>query len=767
MSASLVAIELLEVEFSSDACSGADAFGPYFVARLGPRFVGRSAPLAAGSTRLDFRGGAEAGRWVYRGRYDESGAVPVRLELWADRDTDPPDLLGAVSGSVPFAAHRLGGFQQTFSGDGMTLTVAWTVESDRTGLAVAPRSDPDGPHTAVVIRQGHVPIARVTITEMDGVWEAVTPTPSGRVAVPLGTVCTEDSGPMEPLRFSRHRTTGYRQEGGRAYLNRTPAGEWPARSAGTPVQYIDVRTEVKMARLRLPADAELLWSVTVPDDPIVEDPGVRREVLGELRKPSRDETFTSRTPANGPRWPPSGSEERQNRGRCYPAQAWEALGNFELSNVTETSVTTKIHEGESRVRIHLPNEAGDRFVLTAAVVSESESGIISVDDVTGMITMWQRIVVEYRPLVGSLSFAAALPKVGEAYAAACVQLDFDVLSARPVPSSSYAEEAGGAAPADWVLERDLGYDYDQAGDAAARFADDAAMFPNRGKPGYFTLGAALLLHPVDLLGYNRAWQGTTTLHVRGGTAAVVLPEALQVNMGTEATDTPSGGAGTSSSQFSVSRVRQILVAFGERDGVPKWLKFPVRNSRRRRARVAITLGLDDMYLAFVAKDGDLRAVTRSDFGAADYGIADGSTVTLYIVAHGPTLLGVSPAVPDVTTTEGSFVTAGRLVVGSWDPRSRDPRTGAIDSSFEPNLTRTIVHEFAHAFGVPHKCAQWGYTHGMRGSCAMNYNFHALRRDNRFLPGTQDFAGGCLCGLHVAQIRRVMLQDNQVLSQLDW
>jgi hypothetical protein len=100
--------------------------------------------------------------------------------------------------------------------------------------------------------------------------------------------------------------------------------------------------------------------------------------------------------------------------------------------------------------------------------------------------------------------------------------------------------------------------------------------------------------------------------------------------------------------------------------------------------------------------------------------------------------------------------AGRLLIFT--------RAFAATSLNEDRTVRTIVHEFTHAFGYPHKCGYYGWPRPPSFSCAMNYFLTwlytiATRKLQRFEFGT---SGPHLCAKHLAGVREVHLEDNPAI-----
>lgn len=81
-----------------------------------------------------------------------------------------------------------------------------------------------------------------------------------------------------------------------------------------------------------------------------------------------------------------------------------------------------------------------------------------------------------------------------------------------------------------------------------------------------------------------------------------------------------------------------------------------------------------------------------------------------------------------------------------------------------DMIKTIIHEFGHAFGFPHKCGYNTFEKPDGTSCCMNYSVTWL-----YAPGTRDVQrfkvgteGGHFCPRHLMGIRRVSLELNPAI-----
>lgn len=93
-----------------------------------------------------------------------------------------------------------------------------------------------------------------------------------------------------------------------------------------------------------------------------------------------------------------------------------------------------------------------------------------------------------------------------------------------------------------------------------------------------------------------------------------------------------------------------------------------------------------------------------------------------------------------------------------------------EEDFDKNIVSTVVHEFTHAFGMPHKCGYWDWRTPRANSCCMNYfNTWLVDPANSFklLPNTIGKGGNHMCGRHLMEVRRVHLERNTALKNLGW
>jgi hypothetical protein len=84
--------------------------------------------------------------------------------------------------------------------------------------------------------------------------------------------------------------------------------------------------------------------------------------------------------------------------------------------------------------------------------------------------------------------------------------------------------------------------------------------------------------------------------------------------------------------------------------------------------------------------------------------------------------------------------------------------------FADEVLETAVHEFLHAFGMPHKCGYFNWRTPREKSCCMNYSLTWLVDSSRNpIPGSAGKTDKDMCGRHAMEVRRVHLHRNKGLN----
>ncbi|WP_437900066.1 hypothetical protein [Sorangium sp. So ce124] len=494
---------------------------------------------------------------------------------------------------------------------------------------------------------------------------------------------------------------------GRVYINRDLDGQWAKNT-----QLVEITVEVTSSEGELPEGARIRWSARDPDDPSNERPEVHPDWAPTLDENDYDAAGNYVGPVEG-----------DNEGTQDRAPGWEELEGYALSDVTQTSASTAIVGGRSKVRRHMTDIAGDNLIVSAAL--DAAGGAEAAGDETGIMTLWRRIDVEYIRMQSAPPLPVEL--VPAHFEPVFSQLDF--AEARVIPD----------------LQR-LALDAETLGDMASRFVSE--HFEHAGDPGWFCLIAALEPHPVPEVRGEVLFSGSVTIL--------------------------DGGEGERRSEYVEipgTHPDASYITF-------RWENWQISFSVASAAilddppRTRLWLAPHDIQSQFTAGDGSLaHAYERRLFffprarrreGAWEppgYGIPASAEADVrgsgaaYVAGMSPTI-DVGPA----------RYFAGRTILFThhrawWDPEAAQPRRG-----YEQGTLHTIVHELTHAFGMPHKCGYFDYRTPRRTTCCMNYGSHwMVDADQQLIPGTDGRVGNDLCGRHVKETRRVRLENNRGLQ----
>jgi hypothetical protein len=402
---------------------------------------------------------------------------------------------------------------------------------------------------------------------------------------------------------------------------------------------------------------------------------------------------------------------------------------------------TEIKDGKSRVRLHVSNVAGDNFVVTARLKNSpriTPSGQVR----TGVMTVWKRIDVEYVRMRGA--FPLPVTRVPPFFEPARVQMDF---------APERIVDDGLTSP---FLTR---LDADEEKACAEYARARGGEFTSEGKPGWFFLAAV-----------QRASSENHSAPAGGGGGRRFVYE------GKAKVEVVSGGA-ERWEKLVVDQVIPDRVAFltvRDADGGPHgfmgvWKKDVIGgkthlhlNGNDYQSDFAVLRGRDCGRIGDAGRGGAydktdiyyLRHRFRKPSMAFEpRGMGFPEEVFIQAQAPGATeTTGLSPS----AIFGGQEYFAGRLLIFT-----RAFNATSLDAD---DAVGTIVHEFTHAFGYPHKCGYYGWPQPPSFTCSMNYFSSWLyevgtRNLKRFEFGIE---GPHLCSKHLAGVREVHLEENPAI-----
>jgi hypothetical protein len=519
---------------------------------------------------------------------------------------------------------------------------------------------------------------------------------------------------------------------GRIFVNHKPRTDptqaWDAVTV-KDTQYIELCAQVTVVQGQIPPDARVEWEWFDPNDaahPETQSHAARQP--DEVDADGKSRSMLNRGTSDYP------SPSSKDMARF--AQA----GDFGFADgATKNLSDTQVKNGESRVRLHVSNIAGDSFVVQARM-KNSPRITPSGQKQTGVMTMWKRIDVEYVRMAGA--FKLPIEKVPPFFEPARVQMDF--------------------APERVVASKPFLTTLDRKKEAACSDYASASKgeFAAENKPGWFFLASA-----------ERAASEFFSMRGASGTGI------SNVSYVGKARVEVVSSQGQSWEKLIVDEAITGKVSFmkvQDSDGGPHgymgvWKKEVIGGQTHLHLQgidyqsdFAVPTGMTTGLLGGPGQGGAydksdtyfLRNRARSPSGAWEPGgMGFDEQVFIHAVPPGSVeTAGLSPS----ARYEGREYFAGRLLVFT--------RAFAATSLDEEKAVRVIVHEFTHAFGYPHKCGYYGWPQPPSYTCAMNYFLTWLyeigtRKLQRFVYGDP---GGNLCSKHLSGVREVHLEDNPAI-----
>ncbi|HXJ21347.1 MAG TPA: OmpA family protein [Polyangia bacterium] len=517
---------------------------------------------------------------------------------------------------------------------------------------------------------------------------------------------------------------------GRVFVNHKPRTD-PTQAWDDVVtkdtQYIELEASVELVQgPKIPPEARVQWEWFDPNDKDHPDTNAHGALVpDQVDVDGRARSMLNRGTCD---FPKPGSKDMARFGQA---------GDFGFADAATVKLAdTQITDGTSRVRLHVSNVAGDNFVVVARLKNSprvAPSGQVR----TGVMTVWKRIDVEYVKMAGA--FSLPVDQVPPFFEPARVQMDF--APERPVPSQHFLTKL----------------DKDKESACAMYATASNGEFKLEGKPGWFFLAAA-----------ERCSSENASSPSDGGPKTVYRGKARVAQ---------ASGGGENWEKLVVDQVitdKVAIVTVHDVEGGPRGFQ-PIWKKQVTGNQTHLHLWGIDYQSDFEVPRGQKTGL----LGAPGKGGAYDKTDNYYLQhrfrypssAWEPGGMGfadevfIKAAPPGTTETTGLSPSArfagqeyfaGRLLIFT-----RAFEATSLDAD---DVVSTIVHEFTHAFGYPHKCGYYGWPQPPEFSCSMNYFLTWIykvgtRELQRFFFGT---SGGHLCSKHLSGVREVNLEDNPAI-----
>jgi hypothetical protein len=364
----------------------------------------------------------------------------------------------------------------------------------------------------------------------------------------------------------------------------------------------------------------------------------------------------------------------------------------------------------SKVRFNVSDIAGDNYQVQANITPRKPI-TTTIGAVTGIMTVWNRIDVEYVKMASADELPVSqLPiHFSKAYAQVDITLKRVVSGAGDMPF--------------------MGDDEKKADAACDKYASKSGQFTMEGKPGWFFVAAANRHQPE-----KDAWvihEGDAFAH----------NNFIRLPKGTFLPDTPKIAR-----VFNPQKVKGLVKPWPQN---PEWFTvFYVNRPVFHQGSWWLELEPHDFH------EVDKPLTSFFDAFLGHYGFFEGATISVQIVTAGEGSsypLGQSPGGLD---KNGHHYFAGKVIVFT---KGLEPERRII----------TLCHELCHAFDNAHKCGNWDWTNGpTRQSCCMTYRRAFVLGDAKPrapIRWTQYRRSAEFCAQHLRHMRDYHLQDNPGLG----
>ena len=696
-------------------------------------FTSRSRPIpdAGGDFELFT---TEAVTWMIARGADDSASFDITIEVWQDLGDAAPIRDLVITGSVtgPWDTYKSSGLKTL--GSGPSFQVLVTVQSfNITDLASLARSiKKKGTSATLAITKGFL----LELVSIDGLYKP-------------------DPGAVAPAPGSK-QVPGYlsRDDKGRIFTNRLPDGRWKR-----DTQYIEVRIKITaIGGAKFPAGALVHWFTDDVDDPTNDSPSFHRDWGPYVDQNDYDASGNpvgAKPADNALAYSPGNTDEDllfgasakgSNRWKTGPGA--ESCSPISRTEATTTLTIVSPTSATSSVQVHCPNVLGTNLTLWADLDGVPGSQVFR-DASTGVMTMWSRLDVEVARMDGAFSLSGALPKIPGNFLPICVQMDFQL-----------ERVVTGALDQNTVSPDDPGEE-----NGAVTWINNPGVFSKRGTPGWFFIGGARFASPLAPPGKARKplYHGTKyklgTAVVSGAPYATVVVPADARN-----------------AQF-------VIIAWND-SGTAREAGFPVISSKFSKGKTTIVLYGNDVTPLFTGWDSDgstshaylsqvlffplhHRLASANAMSPGGFGVpASGATISVFPPGVARKTTGISPS----AVSAGQEYFAGQTVIFTAAFGRGTPP--APVANFDSRVASTIVHEFVHAFGMPHKCGYWNWktprTSPDGKTCCMNYDNtwlidpKTVAANPTLVPGFEGLMDDNVCGRHLMEVRRVHLELNKGL-----
>jgi hypothetical protein len=486
-----------------------------------------------------------------------------------------------------------------------------------------------------------------------------------------------------------------RDDRGRIFINRDLDGKWKRDTQG-----IEITVRVDPPSVPIPPGTEIEWTFYDPDDVSNQDPQMEKDA-GAILDPNdyaKNKAGLIEVDDNDP------NGEATNK-----AGFASVGGKFPLSgDKTPIDPGTRL----SKVRFDVSNIAGDNYIVWAKITPKDPI-TQTFPAVTGIMTVWNRIDVEYV----KMKSADDLP-MSE------LPVYFDMAFAQ-IDVSKKREVKGDA-------DKPFMGSNDKEADAACDdYASSKGQFTMEGKPGWFFVASAS--RPLPEMHEFVIYEGDAFAQGRW----IRLPKGADLPV----YDTPAEVR-----IFNPEKLKGVAKPWPANPDL--YTIFTVEDTVLHNEAWWLFLEVHDFH------EVDQPDTSFLDANLVDYGFWDGAPISIQVLSEGEEThyaTGISPGgtkIGDHSYFGGKVIVFTKVRPADW-------------------LLTTLTHELCHAFDNSHKCGNRTWNKGSpRPSCAMCYLRAFLlddKKPRKPVRWTQNLNSAHFCAQHLRRMRDYHLQDNPGLG----